>query len=1105
MHFKALFASVLSVVLRKRLLAHQTILAMRLTAFLVLCGLLHASAGTVAQISLSFKGAPLQQVLKSIKKQTDYTFFSNTVLMRESKPVTINVSNVSLEEALSICFRDQPFTYSIEGNIISVKFREISKKIITPTLDFPPPITMRGKVANEKGEPSAGVTIAVKGTEKITATDNNGDFILNNIDGKAVLIISGANIEMLEIKVNDRANINITVVQKVSELDQTVIIGYGTSTKRLNTGSVATVKSADIEKQPIANPLSALQGRMAGVFVQNGNGLPGSNVTLQIRGINSINAGRDPLYIIDGVPFSSQPLNRWKSDLAGANGFQSPFNSINPSDIESINILKDADATSIYGSRGANGVVLITTKKGKSGKTALDINYYNGIEKATNLIKGLNTEQYTELRKEAFNNDGVIPDGQNAPELILFDQHAYTDYQKLLIGNTAKVSDAQVSISGGNAYTRFLIRANYRKEGTIYYGNSRYKRGGVKIGIDHNSADNKFTTSVSAIFTADNNKGIPIPYNFNISPNFPSYTSSGAYNFIGGDSPDAIATQSIVSITKNLISNGQFKYKIIDGLSAQISLGYNFQTLNTLVMFPKASKEPTGYRPISEARYGNNTVETYIAEPQLNYNKKIYIGTFNALVGATWQYTSANGSFISGENYTNDNLLANLGSAGNISQVYAPASSSLQYKYASVFGRLNYNIADKYILNANFRRDGSSRFGPNKRYGNFGSGGIAWLFSKETFVKNILPVLSFGKLRLSYGVVGNDQILNYQYLATYSSGYNYQGTAGLFTSRIANPNYSWEINHKLDVGLELGFFDDRLLFSLSWFRNRTDNQLVGYPLPSQTGFTSYQANLPALVQNKGWEFSISSINIKSRYFKWESSFNLSFTDNKLLSFPGLAASSYANDLVVGQSLSILRSYKFTGINSQTGIPEFQTADGHTTNNPSYATDRFVIGKSIPDFFGGLNNSFSYKNFQFDFLFQFVKWQGWMPVYWPGFNRFEPLEALNRWRKPGDITDLPVAFTYQVDNDAAIAYFPFITSSRFWSDASFIRLKNLSVSYALPDNFVKKISFSKCRFYLQAQNLLTFTRYKGTDPELVSGQTFTIPSLKTITLGIQASF
>lgn len=1081
------------------------VVACKLTVLMLTVFFLQASS--IAQtVTLSVKNVPIETIFKTIKKQTGFTFLGKTALLKKGNKVTVTLKEVDLKEALDACFRDQPFTWSIEGRIISILPKPV-EPVEKPrnSYDGLLKIDVRGRVMNDKGEPAAGVTVTVKGTATATATDADGNFMLAGIDSKATLIITGVTIETYELKVNDRAILKVTVQQKTNELDQAVVIAYGTTTKRLNTGSVVSVKAEDIAKQPVANPLSALQGRMTGVLVTNGRGLPGSNVKVQIRGINSITSGKDPLYIIDGVPFSSTPLNSFNGALVGANDNLSPFNSINPTDIESIDVLKDADATAIYGSRAANGVVLITTKKGKAGDTKVELTMYTGANRASTLQETLSTEQYLALRKLAFTNDGVVPTVANARELLVFDQNQYTNFQKMVIGNTARLSDFQVSMSGGSENTRFRLGGNYRNEGTIYPGDLSYVRGGGSLNLEHSAMNQKFQASIAVAYSADKNKNLSSLISYVYAPNCPIYDAAGKFNFLGAGNIAAFALQKSRTETKFITSNAALRYKILPNLNLKANVGYNNGQSYTFLSYPKASLDPNGsLPPISKARYGNSTVSNYSIEPQLDYTTSVGNGKLQALLGGSWQYATMYGTFIAAENYPNDNLLENLYSAGNISNTYPKGTSSSQYKYVSVFTRVNYNWKDKYIINASIRRDGSSRFGPGNEFGNFGAGGIAWLFSNEEFIQRTLPVLSFGKLRGSYGIIGNDQIRDYEFLPTYGAGEPYQQTSGLEPNRIANPDYRWERNRKLEAALDLGFFKDRILLNIAWFSTRSDNQLVGYALPSQTGFSSYQANLPALIENKGWEFSLNTVNIRSKDFNWQTSFNLTTLSNKLLEFPGLAFSSYKDTYVIGQSISLFKAFRYLGVDPQTGIPTFANAKGEVTTNLSSTTDMVSVGKTLPDYFGGISNTFTYKGIQLDVFFQFVKQEGIAPTYWPGYSPFAPVDALNYWQKPGDLTNNPKPTTGNANNDAAKAIFPYTWSSRFWGDASYLRLRNLSLSYSLPAVWIQKISIRQLRFYLQGQNLLTITNYKGTDPEF-PGKTYTVPTLKTITFGLQATF
>jgi TonB-dependent starch-binding outer membrane protein SusC len=399
-------------------------------------------------------------------------------------------------------------------------------------------------------------------------------------------------------------------------MDATVIKGYYTTTKRFNTGNVSSVNSEIISKQPIANPLSALQGMVPGVLVTNTNGLPGSEIQIQIRGQNSIAAGNNPLYIIDGVPFTSTPLNNALLETQGANGQISPMNSINPSDIESIEVLKDADATSIYGSRGANGVVLITTKKGKSGKTEIDLNVYSGRSKITRFLDVLNTEEYLTIRKEAYSNDGGTPTITTAPDLLLWDSNVSINWQKIFLGETAKINDCQISISGGSAETKFLFSSNYRKETTIYPGDFHFNRGGIHFNFDHTAKNKKLFFSFSGNYICDKNI---LPYSslignvniFNLPPNFPLYDPMGNLNWqLNKNNPIGLLKQVTKNSTNNLIGNMIIRYTIFPGLNFKTSLGYNKIQLEQVITFPRSSQNPS-VNPTSNTRFANNTDHIY--------------------------------------------------------------------------------------------------------------------------------------------------------------------------------------------------------------------------------------------------------------------------------------------------------------------------------------------------------------------------------------------------------------------------------------------------------------------------------------------------------------
>ncbi|TDH21413.1 SusC/RagA family TonB-linked outer membrane protein [Segetibacter sp. 3557_3] len=1092
----------------------KALLILRFVVLLTFAGSLNASAkGYTQKITLSEKNASLKKIFREVKKQTGLLFFYTDEQLSATKTVTIDVKDASIETVLEACLKDQRLTYTIVNQTVVIKDKQETQRPVIFQAPIPPP-EVRGVVSDESGKPLAGVSVLVKGTKKGTSTTADGAFMLRDVEPNATLVFSSVGFETTELVVGGRTDVSLRLKTAVMGLDETVVIAYGTTSKRLNTGSVSSVNSETIANQPVADPLSALQGRASGLMITSSNGLPGSSFQVRIRGENSMKQGNDPLYIIDGVPFFSTPINMF----SGANGTQSPLNSLNPNDIERIDILKDADATAIYGSRGANGVIIITTKKGKSGESQVNVNVYTGVSRVSNKLDLLNTAQYLQIRKDAFQNDGVAPTATTAPDLLVWDQNAYTDWQDLLIGNTANVTEAQVSFSGGTSQTRFVFSGTYRRETTVLLGDFSYKKGGVHLNVDHSSKDGRFGVSGSMNYTTDDNNSVPtdVSQYIYLPPNYPLNNPDGSLYWFGSvQNPVAYLNRTYETNNNNLIGNSVIRYNLLKGLSIRANLGFTQTNMKQVQTLPASGFNPVTFTG-SSSQYANSSVKSYIVEPQAEYNTKAGPGRLNILAGLSWQQNVSDGQYVQGTGYSSDALLKDMLSAATLS---VRGFDYRQYNYQSAFGRVNYNLNQTYIVNLTFRRDGSSRFGPGKQFGNFGAVGGAWLFSNEKFAVANLGFLSYGKLRASYGTTGNDQIGDYQYLDTWgSTSFPYGGLSGLSPTRVYNPDYSWEINKKLEGALELGFLKDRILFTAGYYRNRSSNQLIGYTLSPQSGFSSYTANLPATVENSGWEFDLNTTNIKNKNFSWNTSLNLTLPSNKLLEYPGLAGSADAASYEVGQSTRMIKGFKFTVVNPTTGVPEF--LDVNKDGVVSSPGDYVVLGKTMPQLFGGLSNQLTYKNLRLDIFFQFVKQESitvdWGPLVGvPGSMNNKDLSVLRRWAKPGDVTDIPRA-SATTANVANTAYRNFYrTSDAAWGDASYIRLKNVALVYDL-SALTGKWKMRGSSIYIQGQNLITITNYKGLDPEINgfdrrfvfpinpfgSVRAQAIPVLKTVTIGLK---
>jgi TonB-linked SusC/RagA family outer membrane protein len=1079
--------------------------AMKLTVILLTVAFLNVQATGVSQnVTLSGKNLSLKKVFNAIEEQTGYMVFYNQDVLVNARPLSVSVKNMSLTSFLDVVLADLPVSYIIEGKTIY-----LSQQLVTVQAPSPPG-DISGIVRSMAGEVLAGVSIKIKRTHTGTVTSQKGTFELSDVADGDVIQISMVGYMPIEISIkNKRENITILMTPVVSNLSEVIVNkGYYTESQRLSTGSVAGIDSRTIEKQPVTNVLQALQGKVPGLSVVQSNGFPGASFNVQVRGVNSMLRTSQPLYVVDGVPFLSEAINaQTGTEVYGSNGSTSPLNSISPADIERIEVLKDGDATAIYGSRGANGVILITTKKGRPGKTRFDMNVNTGVSHIPKTVETLKTPEYLELRKLGFKNLGTTPTATNAPDLVLWDQTAYTDFQKLLIGNTAKSTDVNASVSGGDVRTNFLISGTYHHETTVYYLDKSYKRGSANFSVNHTTLDQKLAISFSAMYSADNNRLAVEDLTsraFQMSPNFPLYNPDGSLYWSGSlvQNPIAVMMRTNRNKTSNLNSNLNIRYRPLAGLEFKILGGYGRADMDQAQLIPRASQDMSLSYTTSRSIFSYSYTNNYIVEPQVSYVRGIGPGKLSVLAGGSWQYRKSRQPYYTlASDFISDEFLENIASAATVST----RSSSADYKFASVLARLNYVYKDRYVLNGIFRRDGSSRFGPNNRFGNFGSLGAAWVFTDEPFMAAQQKWMSSGKLRGSYGITGSDNIGNYGYLDTYSSlTYNYNGSTGLVPSRIANNNYKWEQTKKIEIALELGFLKNRIRFTPAYYNNTTGNQLISYTISSQAGFSSYQANLPATVQNSGLEFTLSTINIVRKNFTWSSNINVSMNRNKLKSFPNLEKSAYYSRYVVGNPISTINVYKYAGYDSTTGMPKVEDLDKNgKISSGLYSKglgDRYYYGTSYPKYFGGFNNSFTYKHFSLEVMLQFVKQTGSDLLasgsYPPGYINNVSESSLEKYLADGppDQRHIIAGYNSSVGN--------YIGSDAMMVDASFIRLKNVSFSYDLPAQVAMKLKMNAAKLYIQGQNLFTITSYKGFDPE---SQGLSLPPLRTLSAGLKISF
>jgi TonB-linked SusC/RagA family outer membrane protein len=1148
--------------------ASKLLLVMKLTTLLITLTILQVSAATYAQkITLSEKNASLLTVFDDIKSQTGYDFMVSMGVLRSANTVTINVKNVALKEVLKQIFQNQPLMYEVADKSILVKQKE--PPLPTNTKDksagLPAqPADVHGRVIDSLGQPVAGanVTLTIKGYVYGTVTDSKGEFNLNKLpQGSYTLLVTYLGYNKIEktVEVNGKdLRFNLVLHNSSSILDQIQIIAYGTQSKRFSVGSYATVNADDIEKQPVNNPLLALQGQVAGLNITSTSGIPGSQVLVQVRGQNSLNVFPNlnntignptkpydqPLFIVDGVPFAAQNnnINQLASIVTAQtytggvnNGAQvgiSPFSSINPADIESISILKDADATSIYGTQGANGVILITTKKGKAGATTFDLNVNTGFNSAADPVQMLNTQQYVQLRKEALAADGLTPNnnpndytGAYAPDLTVFDQSKYTDWEKVIYGQNTNNTDIHGSLSGGTATNTFLISTGYDRSTYDYPGDFADQRYTLHSNMHHGSTDNRFSVDLTTDFGYDqnNSSGFDGAQDVVLPPNLPNLLGPSGnliwnYNGVDLTSDQFYAGLQEPSYLENYNFNTAFhiSYKLLDGLTISANMGYNRNTTDENTQMPASAQNPAGF-VLRQSNFGVTTFQTVNIEPQINYTKKIGKGVFTGLVGATYKKNVSTSTQVDASGYSSDFLLNSVNDAPQAS-VYNQDTYNI-YRYSAGFARLNYIYDNEFILNLTGRRDGSSNFGPTHQFGDFGSVGAGWIFTEEKAVAKALPFMSFGKLTGSYGTSGTDGAYAYQYLSLYKTIQyipSFQGISPSSPFNFYNPDYSWAVKKSLNVALDLGFFNNRLLLNATYYQDREGNQLIQSPVPIQSGLPVVLENLDATVQNKGFEFTINSTNVKTKDFSWRTNFNLTFNRNKLIAFPNLANSTYADTYVIGQPTTTIYGFKYKDVNPTTGLFEFYKADGKTvTSTPVYGEaatggDEVPIANQEIKYQGGFGNNFTYKQFSLYIFCQFSNQnaQNYLAQVYTsnqlGFEYNQP-EAVfgNYWQKPGDVAQLQrLASGYS--STAINSALAFGQSSGIYSNDTYLRVKTVSFSYQLPNTLLNKVNIKGASVFVNAQNLLTFTNYKAGDletPGLFSG----LPVQRILAFGLNLKF
>jgi TonB-linked SusC/RagA family outer membrane protein len=1100
---------------------NQTLLIMRLTVLLLTAAFLNVQAtGKGQNITLTGKDLTLQQVFKAIEKQSGYVALGNEGLFTGIKTVSLSVSNLTVKEVLDIALKDMAIRYIIKGKTIVLSRKPAGKdpdeghgKKYQHWL-LVDAITVRIRVTDSVGHPLHGATITVRNKKISGVTGADGMLSLNLNPGDVIEVsFVGYGKQYITIK-NNSATIDVMLRPAENQMEEFVFKGYYSESRKLSTGSVGKIRTEEIERQPVGDIMGAMYARIPGVEITQATGMPEGNFNIVIRGQNSLrnyagNNGNLPLYIVDGVPIDLSKMNTGASRYAypvGINGMGlgvsgvSPLSGFNPSDIASIEILKDADATAIYGSRGANGVVVITTKKRADGEQKAEINFSSGSGKVTRMLDMLHTEDYIRLRKERHQNDGTVPGPSEYDINGAWAQQKYTDWQRVLFGKSATMTNGQAAISGGDGQLGYRFAIGYNRETSVFPGDFGAQRKQTSLHLNHRSKNKKLQADFSinySIGTTDLPMEDITSQATRLAPNSPDLVDANG-NLVwdpGVNNLLVYTRQPYRADRKNLLASVNISYELWKNLVIKTSLGINNAYRDEIFKSP-ASAFRIPEKSISSSWFGNTNNESWTVEPQLTYQFNQGKHRVNMLVGMSFDHRSYETGEQIASGFSSEALMDNINAV--------PASSIItrfgmtDYRYSGGFGRINYTFGDKYVLNLTGRRDGSSRFGYGRQFANFAALGAAWIFSREQAFEFLHPVMNFGKLRTSYGSAGSDQAPDYSFLNLYGNSGDYDGVRSLIPTQLFNPDFAWEINRKFEVALETSWFSDRLQLNIAWYRNRSSNQLVGNPLPPSAGFNSVTANMPAVVQNTGLEIDLTARVIQKREWSWTAGFNISVPQNKLIAFPGIEGSAFNSQYTVGHSLNIRKKYEYTGIDQQTGLFTVRDVDGNGVYTTIDRTQLMFTGRR---FSGGVTSNLSWKQFQLDVLLQFVKQQGQNYLSFMGYptiaNSNFPVEILNHWQKTGDQADFQ-----KLTVTGNKAHGLFSESNASVSDASFIRLKNISLAYTLPEKIGKQLHMKLARVFIQGQNLLTLTRYRGLDPE---SQGLGLPPLTMLVGGVQLQF
>lgn len=1087
--------------------------------------------------TINLKNVSTERFINEMEKTTDFRFVYKVKDIDLKRKVSISAENEPIKEILKKVFDNTNITFSVLENQIYLK-KEITEKNRTQvktvaTVQF----TVSGTILDSNGMPLPGANILEKGTTNGTQSDFDGNYSISLSDENAVLVVSYIGFKTQEVAVSGRSEVDMTMQEDAAGLDEVVVVGYGSQKKSDLTGAVTSLSPDDMNPGANASVDQLMLGRAAGVQINQASSEPGGGLAIRIRGSNSLNASNEPLYVIDGFPIDNSP-NLSSGGIAGVSNNESPrnpLNALNPGDVQSIEILKDASATAIYGSRGANGVILITTKKGKQGRMNITYDVYGGIQGVAKEMDVLSTDQYISAINDlsiAQGNDAVF----SSEDISSIGNGTYWQDE---VFRSAPLSNHNLSVSGANEKTSYYASMNYFDQlGVVENSGLKRYTGRInldtkigertQIGINFNTSLIKDNNNVDGIQT--NEDAGPIYASLLYDPTEPIRNADGSFsqsaNLTVNNPVTLINGITSLNETNRTFGSAFINYNFTDALSGKFNFGTDRQTSRRDIYNNTNTIRGAGAGGIASI----NTLErsNYLFEYTMTYNKEFNENhALTVLGGATYQKFSTRffGGDISG--FPTDNLTTNNLGLGNTNTDNL-SSSKQENTLLSYLGRINYNLYNKILLTASIRADGSSRFGTNNKWGYFPSVAVGYKMEEEEFIPEVFNQF---KLRASWGQTGNQEIENLASQLTFGTGREvvFDGSVqvGVEPSRIANPDLKWETTEQFNVGLDLGISGGRYSATIDYFTKSSKDLLFNLPLPRASGYSSVLSNVGE-VKNSGFEFLFNSTNIVTDNFKWDTSLNFSAIKNEVVDLGRIESIVTGNVQAVGNTAIIQRGsplssyygYVVTGLfqegddiansaqpTAEPGFPIFEDRNGDGVINPD---DQTIIGNPYPDFTYGIQNSISYKNLQLDFFFQgqagvdLINVNLIESIYPANFRRnrlSEPI--LNRWTPQNTNTKWPSGTNPN-------AYGPSKVNTLTIQDASYFRLKNVQLSYNVP---VDKIDFlSSLRVYVTGQNLFTITDYVGFDPEANSFGRSNVridyssyPLARTYLMGLSASF